>query len=261
MRSRDRPRTRSSGGNATRPSARRWRRSAARTGRSWSWLRSGYRPEEIAGIIGKIEPGDENPAVPGAEPAPVSTRGRRRRVVTQGRRRHGGGAEARASAPSGRLSSPGRGCPSRPGVHRADGGARPARWGLCAGRRRRDADDDRGRRGRDRQDASVRAFADRVESMGVPGPDRGMPAARDGRPAVCAHSSRPSVTCSASRSGCVAGAARSQPRRARPADARVCGYPARPTDGGDPGSDRVRLAGRQRRPIRAGAPVRARPRV
>ena len=31
----------------------------------------------------QVGPGDANPAVPGAEPAPVSTRGRRRRVVTR----------------------------------------------------------------------------------------------------------------------------------------------------------------------------------
>ena len=94
---------------------------------------------------------------------------------------------------------------------------------------------------------------------GRPGPDRRLPAARDRRPAVRPVRRGVPRPVPRARSGCAAGAARSQPRRARPADARAA-RPARPTDGGRSRQRRVRLAGRQRRPVRAGAPVRARPR-
>ena len=124
-------------------SARRWRRWVARTGRSWSWPRAATVPRRSPGSSAsrarRREPGcagrgagsglDSRSPASGCDPA-TSPRWRRRGTT---------------SAAPGRLSSAGRGCPSRPGVHRADGGARPARCGLCAGRRRRDADDDRGR--------------------------------------------------------------------------------------------------------------------
>ena len=90
--SRRRPRMRSSGGNATRPSARRWRRWVARTGRSWSWPRAATVPRRSPGSSAsrarRREPGcagrgagsglDSRSPASGCDPAAASPRWRRR---------------------------------------------------------------------------------------------------------------------------------------------------------------------------------------